>query len=51
MPIICKHFKELSNQELYDIIRLRLEVFSVEQNCPYQDADGKDPALLAFNDS
>ena len=40
--IICKHFKELSTDELYNIIKLRLEVFSVEQNCPYQDADGRD---------
>ncbi len=38
----CKHFKELSTTELYNIIKLRIEVFSVEQNCPYQDADGKD---------
>lgn len=40
--IVCKHFKELSTTELYNIIKLRIEVFSVEQNCPYQDADGKD---------
>ena len=38
----CKHFKDLSNQELYEIFHLRLAVFVVEQNCPYQDADGKD---------
>ena len=38
----CKHFKDLSNEELYEIFRLRLSVFVVEQNCPYQDADGKD---------
>jgi ElaA protein len=39
---ICKHFKDLSTVELYNIIKLRIEVFSVEQNCPYQDADGRD---------
>jgi ElaA protein len=38
----CKSFNDLSNEELYDIFRLRQEVFVVEQNCPYQDADGKD---------
>lgn len=38
----CKHFKDLSNEELYKIFHLRLSVFVVEQNCPYQDADGKD---------
>lgn len=37
-----KKFEELSNTELYRIMQLRLEVFSVEQNCAYQDADGKD---------
>ena len=38
----CKHFKDLTNEELYEIFCLRLSVFVVEQNCPYQDADGKD---------
>ena len=37
-----KSFKDLTNEELYEISRLRQEVFVVEQNCPYQDADGKD---------
>lgn len=37
-----KHFSELSLEELYDVIQLRLEVFAVEQNCPYQDCDDKD---------
>lgn len=32
----------LSARELYAIFQLRLEVFSVEQNAAYQDADGKD---------
>lgn len=37
-----KKFEELSTTELYKIMQLRLAVFSVEQNCAYQDADGKD---------
>ena len=37
-----KNFNDLTNKELYEIFRLRLAVFVVEQNCPYQDADGKD---------
>jgi ElaA protein len=37
-----RHFKELSSKELYSIMRLRNEVFIVEQNCVYQDADNKD---------
>ena len=40
---ICKKFQELSLAELYDIMMLRQEVFVVEQNCPYLDADGNDP--------
>lgn len=39
---IVKHFKDLSPAELYAIMRLRNEVFVVEQNCVYQDADNKD---------
>jgi ElaA protein len=38
----CCTFQELSNEQLYEILTLRLEVFCVEQNCPYQDCDGKD---------
>ncbi len=34
-------FKDLSVDELYAIMRLRNEVFVVEQNCVYQDADNK----------
>lgn len=37
-----KSFPELSTSELYAILQLRAEVFVVEQNCPYQDLDGKD---------
>ncbi|MFK5974647.1 MAG: GNAT family N-acetyltransferase [Flavobacteriaceae bacterium] len=40
--ITIKTFKELSSNELYDIVQLRAEVFIVEQNCVYQDLDGKD---------
>lgn len=35
-------FEELNNYELYAIMQLRSAVFCVEQNCAYQDADGKD---------
>lgn len=37
-----KYFTELTPQELYAIIQLRNEVFVVEQNCIFQDADNKD---------
>ncbi len=44
MTFSCLPFQDLSPAELYDIMALRQEVFVVEQNCPYLDADGKDPA-------
>ena len=37
-----KKFEELTPTELYAAMRLRGEVFVVEQNCPYLDADNKD---------
>lgn len=37
-----KHFKDLTTNELYQILQLRNEVFIVEQNCPFQDLDDKD---------
>jgi ElaA protein len=37
-----KPFKALTLEELYDVLQLRQEVFAVEQNCVYQDIDGKD---------
>ena len=37
-----KSFNELSKNELYDLLKLRSEVFVVEQNCVYQDIDDKD---------
>ena len=39
---ILKKFEELTPAELYAIMQLRNEVFVVEQNCVYQDADNKD---------
>ena len=41
-----KRFNELSLRELYQIMQLRSEVFVVEQNCVYQDIDGKDEKAL-----
>lgn len=37
-----KRFGELTTDELYDILKLRSEVFVVEQNCVYQDMDSRD---------
>ena len=35
-------FSELSTQQLYQLLRLRVDVFVVEQTCPYPELDGKD---------
>ena len=37
-----KSFDELSNGQLYDLLKLRSEVFVVEQNCVFLDMDDKD---------
>jgi ElaA protein len=37
-----KPYSELSLNEFHDIVELRIKIFVVEQNCPYQDLDGKD---------
>lgn len=39
-------WNELSTEMLYALLALRAEVFVVEQNCPYQDVDGKDRKSL-----
>ena len=41
-----KRFEALSVSELYNLLQLRSEVFVVEQNCVYQDVDGKDAKAL-----
>ena len=37
-----KHFNELSTEEFHDLIALRIQIFVIEQDCPYQEVDGKD---------
>ena len=37
-----KLFRELTVDELYELLRVRAEVFVVEQDCVYQDLDGDD---------
>ena len=42
-PVLhIKWFNELTTDELYELLRIRSEVFVVEQNCVYQDMDGDD---------
>ncbi len=44
--IYIQKFEELSKSDLYAILRLRSEVFIVEQDCVYQDVDNKDQISL-----
>ena len=37
-----KYFHELTAREVYEIAKVREQIFIVEQNCIYQDLDGKD---------
>jgi len=49
---LLKKFEELTPYQLYAILQLRNEVFVVEQNCVFQDADNKDQNsyhLMGFN--
>jgi len=46
MKIEILSFNELTPTTLYEILRLRSEVFIVEQTCAYQDVDGKDQQAL-----
>lgn len=42
MDLVIKRFKDLEVLELYNILKLRSEIFVVEQECIYQDIDDKD---------
>ncbi|WP_407556523.1 GNAT family N-acetyltransferase [Winogradskyella sp. 4-2091] len=46
LTIKISAFNELSIYELYSLLQLRSEVFVVEQDCVYQDIDGKDQNAL-----
>ena len=41
-----KSFRQLRTDELYELLRVRTEVFVVEQNCVYQDLDGDDQEAI-----
>lgn len=46
MELKVKTFAQLSNTELYAILKLRVDVFVVEQACPYPEIDGRDEDSL-----
>ncbi len=42
MDWYIRRFDQLTADELYDMLRLRVDVFVVEQRCPYPELDGVD---------
>jgi ElaA protein len=46
LTVKIETFNNLTTQQLYQILRLRAQVFIVEQNCVYQDIDNKDQKAL-----
>ncbi|MDO5718648.1 MAG: GNAT family N-acetyltransferase [Tissierellia bacterium] len=44
--VYTKKFEELSNKEIYDILRLRQNVFMIEQDIKFEDIDGLDPFCI-----
>lgn len=43
-----KKFNELTLDEFHDILKLRIDIFVVEQNCPYSELDNKDKFAFHF---
>ncbi len=46
MNWVIKPFNELTTNELYEILKVRTEIFVVEQECPYPEVDGRDKECL-----
>lgn len=46
MPWHIKKFEELTNSEMYNIIKERINIFVVEQNCPYPELDDYDQKAI-----
>ena len=42
MKFVVKHFSELTTRELFEIYKVRVAVFVVEQKCAYQEVDDMD---------
>jgi ElaA protein len=40
--VVSRRFDELTTLEFHDLVRLRTDVFVVEQACPYPELDGRD---------
>jgi ElaA protein len=48
MKVNIKKFSELSLKELYSLLKLRVDIFVVEQNCPYPEIDNGDYEAIHF---
>ena len=46
MELFVKRFEELTTDQLYSILQLRVAVFVVEQNCPYAELDDRDQKAM-----
>lgn len=46
MQLYRKRFHELTTNELYELLKLRVSVFVVEQNCPYMELDDNDQQAI-----
>ena len=46
MQLYRKRFHELTTSELYELLKLRVSVFVVEQNCPYMELDDNDQQAI-----
>lgn len=44
----CLKFSELSTSQLYEVLKLRTNIFVVEQDCPYPELDDKDQSSYHF---
>lgn len=48
MKFESKKFEELSSEELYEILKSRIEIFVIEQDCNFQDCDDRDYGYHVF---
>src|SRR5699024_5784093 len=48
MKYIIKTFNDLTNEELYKILKARVDVFVVEQTCPYPEIDNYDQEAIHY---
>lgn len=48
MKKIISSFSNLSTEQIYDAMKLRQDVFVIEQNCIYNDFDGYDKKAMHF---